>query len=81
VNGDFPATPEIDGIRFIVMLGCEQDALRSILDVEKLTRRVAGAPAFDERVAVVARIDALLDKRGDDMRGVRVEIIPAGRKG
>src|SRR5207247_11231945 len=51
------------------------NAFGGVLEVEELTRRRAGAPALDERLAPVAGIDALLDERGDDVGRGRIEVV------
>src|SRR5438093_12834306 len=74
-DGDLHPRADVDGLRLVVALGGAHDALGGVLDVDELTRRRAGAPALDERLAPVAGIDALLDERGDDVGRGRIEVV------
>ncbi len=74
-DGNLSAASEIDGIGFVIVLGRAQDTLGGILDVKEFTRRAAGAPAFDKCVTALAGVDALLDERGNNVRGFWIEIV------
>lgn len=48
-NADLGAASQIDGFTIVIMLGCAQDAVGGILDIEELARRRAITPGFDLR--------------------------------
>src|SRR3989344_4355640 len=70
-----PPRAKIDRFRLIVPFGCFDDSLRRIFDIEKLPRRSAGSPRFDECLPFPFCVGYLPDQSGNDMRGRRVEIV------
>src|SRR5439155_20468467 len=74
-NRDLLADTEVDGIRAVVPIGRENDAFSRIVNVEKLTRGATGATDLDVRTILLARVHALLDYRGYDVRALGVEIV------
>jgi len=67
--------PKVDRLAAVVLLAREQDALGGVGRVEELARGAAVTPHLNERVAGAPGLDALLDQRGDDVRGRGVEVI------
>ena len=67
--------PEVDRVGLIVVFRGQQQALGSVRNIEELTRGRACSPALDERIALLTRVHAFLNKSRDDMRRLRVKII------
>ena len=78
---DLPPGAEVDRLRAVVALGGEDDPFGGVIDVQELARRGAGAPDLDERIAVVPRVDALLDERRESRGRCAGRSCRPGRRG
>src|SRR5690348_6707200 len=68
-------TAEVDGLRAVVWLSSQQNTFGSILDVEVIARGSTGAPCHDRLLLAVAGLDALAHQRGNDMAGLKIEVV------
>ncbi len=74
-DGNFAAGADVDRIGRFQDLGGADHGPRCVFDVEKLARRLAGAPDRQHAVAAILGLDALADQGGDDMRTFQIEIV------
>ncbi|SRR6266487_975710 len=74
-NANLESRTDVDRLRRIVALRGQHDGLRTVLDEQKLARRVAGAPALYFWLTAFDRLDAFPDECGNHVRRPRVEIV------
>ena len=72
---DLAARPDIDGIRFVIAIGCQADRLRCVPHEEEFARGRAGPPDFDGIPIGFLSLDDFADQRRNHVAGLRLEIV------
>jgi len=75
-DGDLPTTSDIHWLPAIILFSCQHDPVCGVMDMDKLARRLTSSPDSDRCTPGTLGIKAFLDDGGDDVRFVRVELVP-----
>ena len=66
---------DVDNLGAVVVLEKEKAGRREVVDVKKFTARLARTPDHDFARAGLLRFMRLAQKRGEDMRGLEIEVV------